>query len=289
MKFGTFFAYWTQEWRGDYMFFVRKVKSLGFDALEISPGPVLEMSDREIGELKALTKDLGISISTNFGPPKDKDIASRDPAVREAGIAYMTDIMKAMDKLDSRVILGALYSYWPYDYEDLDKESLWARSVESVRRLGRIAEDLGIAYCLEVLNRFETILLNTCEEALQYCRDVGVSSVKVQLDTFHMNIEEDNIPDAIRLAGDSLGHLHVGEGNRKLPGKGSMPWNEIGRAVRDIGYDKAVVMEPFVKPGGQVGSDIKVWHDLSGGADEETMDREIRDSLVFLKKAFLEA
>jgi D-psicose/D-tagatose/L-ribulose 3-epimerase len=134
--------------------------------------------------------------------------------------------------------------------------------------------------------RFETILLNTCEEAMQYCSDVGVNSVKVHLDTFHMNIEEDSIPNAIRLAGDRLGHLHVGEGNRKLPGKGSMPWEEIGKALRDIGYDKAVVMEPFVKPGGQVGKDIKVWRDLSGGADAETMDREIKDSLAFLKREF---
>ena len=71
MKFGTYFAYWTHEWRGDYMKYARKVKDLGFDILEVAPAPLLEMSDEELGELKALTKDLGISITTNYGPPKD--------------------------------------------------------------------------------------------------------------------------------------------------------------------------------------------------------------------------
>lgn len=286
MKFGTYFAYWTHEWRGDYMKYARKVKDLGFDILEVAPAPLLEMSDAELGELKALTKDLGISITTNYGPPKDKDIASKDYSVRANGIRYLTQIMETMDKIDSGLIMGALYSYWPYDYTDLDKEALWDRSVESVKQLGFVAKDLGISYCLEVLNRFETILLNTCEEALKYCDDVGVDSVKVHLDTFHMNIEEDNIPNAIRLAGDRLGHLHVGEGNRKLPGKGSMPWEEIGQALKDIHYDKGVVMEPFVMQGGQVGKDIKIWRDLSNHADEATLDREIKESLIFLKRQF---
>ena len=104
-----------------------------------------------------------------------------------------------------------------------------------------------------------------------------------------MNIEEDDLPDAIRKAGNLLAHVHVGEGNRKLPGMGHLPWAEIGQALRDIGYDKMVVMEPFMKSGGTVGSDIKVWRDLSGGADEAGMDKMIADSLVFLKKQFVGA
>jgi D-psicose/D-tagatose/L-ribulose 3-epimerase len=81
--------------------------------------------------------------------------------------------------------------------------------------------------------------------------------------------------------------LDVGEGNRKVPGKGHLPWNEIGKALRDIHYEKGVVMEPFVLAGGEVGSDIKVWRDLSGNATAAKMDREIKNSLKFLKQAFL--
>jgi len=102
-----------------------------------------------------------------------------------------------------------------------------------------------------------------------------------------MNIEEDNIPDAFRASKGYLGHVHIGEGNRDLPGRGSLPWNDIGNALRDINYSGRVVMEPFVKMGGKVGEDIKVWRDISKGADESTMDKNITESLKFLKKAFL--
>jgi len=286
MKFGTLYAYWTNDWHGDYKMFAKKVSDLGFDVLEISAGDLLSMPDYEIDELKAVANGLGIGITSNIGPPKNKDVASKDPGTREAGIDFLTGIMKAMDRLDSRVLAGVIYTYWPCEYDDLDKPAIWARGVESVKRLGKIAEDLGIDYCLEVVNRFETNILNTGEEAVRFCTDVGCKSVKILLDTFHMNIEEDSAPDAIRLVGDLLGHLHVGEGNRKLPGQGTIPWTEIGDALRDIGFEKSVVMEPFVKAGGQVGKDIKVWRDLSNGANPEAMDRNIKESLQFLKNAF---
>ncbi len=288
MKFGTLFAYWTSEWHGDYGYFAKKVKDCGFDILEISAGDLLSMSDAEIAELRALAKDLEIEITSNIGPPKDKDVASKDPAVRQAGIQFLSDIMKQMDKLDSRALVGVINTYWPSDFDDLDKPAIWARGVESVKTLAKTAYDLGIDYCLEVVNRFESSILNTAEEAVQFCKEVDVPSTKVLLDTFHMNIEEANIPDAFRYAGDYLGHVHIGEGNRNLPGTGSLPWNEIGKALRDIGFDGGVVMEPFVKMGGKVGEDIKVWRDISKGATPEQMDQNIAESLKFLKKAFLE-
>lgn len=287
MKFGTLFAYWVHEWKGDYARFARKVARIGFDILEVSAGQLLTMSGKELDELRSLTKDLGISVTSNIGPPKTKDVSSRSSAVRKKGITYLTEIMHAMDRLDSRVLAGVLYSYWPCDFVDVDKKAAWELGVASVKELSKTAESLGIDLCLEVVNRFETYILNTSEEAVQYCKAVGSRRARILLDTFHMNIEEDNIGDAIRLAGPYLGHLHVGENNRKVPGKGHLPWDEIGKALRDVRYDRGVVMEPFVLNGGQVGDDIKVWRDLSGKANEAKMDREIKESLTFLKRAFL--
>jgi D-psicose/D-tagatose/L-ribulose 3-epimerase len=83
------------------------------------------------------------------------------------------------------------------------------------------------------------------------------------LDTFHMNIEEDSFGAAIRAAGPLLGHFHTGENNRRVPGKGRLPRHEIGTTLREIGYDGAVVMEPFVKMGGGIGSDINARQSLA--------------------------
>ena len=92
--------------------------------------------------------------------------------------------------------------------------------------------------------------------------------------------------EAILLAGDKLGHFHVGENNRRVPGKGGFPWYEIGMALRAIGYQKNVVMEPFVMSGGGVGSDIKVWRDLSNGATMEQLDADARRSVEYLRYVF---
>ena len=139
---------------------------------------------------------------------------------------------------------------------------------------------------MEVLNRFEGYMLNTCDEALAYVEEVGSSNVGVMLDTFHMNIEEDNIAAAIRKAGDRLYHFHIGEGNRKVPGKGMLPWNEIGQALRDINYQHAAVMEPFVMQGGTVGHDIKIWRDIIGNCSEVTLDMDAQSALHFVKHVF---
>jgi D-psicose/D-tagatose/L-ribulose 3-epimerase len=287
MKFGTLYSYWGNEWKCDYIETAKKIASLGFDIVEVGAGHLLTMSDGELATLKDVSKDLGLTITSNIGPAKNKDVAAASKATRNAGIQFLSDIMKAMDKIDSRTLVGVQYTYWPNDFTDLDKPAIWARGVQSVKKLGKVAEQFNIEMCLEVVNRFETHIMNTCAEAMKFCDEVDNKNVIILLDTFHMNIEEDNIPNAIRKCGDRLGELHVGEGNRKLPGEGSLPWAEIGKALRDIDFNKGIVMEPFVLMGGQIGKDIKVWRDLSEGASVEKMNDRIAASLRFLRKNFL--
>lgn len=288
MKFGTLYAYWAKDgqWGGDYCALCHKAKKAGLDVLEVGAGDLLDMSDAQLEELRTTAKELGLEISANLGPPKDKDISSSNADVRAAGVKFLCDIMHQMTKLDCKILIGALYNSWPYDFVDLDKDALWARAVEGMQKVGDEADKLGITLALEILNRFETCLLTDCEEGIRFCNDVNRNSVKLLLDTFHMNIEEDNLPDAFRRAGKLLAHVHVGEGNRKLPGMGHLPWAEMGEALREIGYDGMVVMEPFMKMGGKVGSDIKVWRDLSNGADEDKMDAMIAEATQFLHRNF---
>jgi D-psicose/D-tagatose/L-ribulose 3-epimerase len=290
MKFGAQRVYWCNNWSGvgDYAYYAKKIKRLGFDILEIAVGDLLIMSDAEIDDLKVLCKDLGLEINSNIGPPKMYDVASSDPDVRKAGIEFLTCIMKKMDRINSRDLIGVMYTYWPNDYSDLDKPAIWARGVDSVKTLGKAAQDLGIVLGLEVVNRFETLILNTSEEAVQFCSEVDNPNVKILLDTFHMNIEEDNLCDAIHTAGSLLMGMHVGESNRKVPGQGHLPWSEIGKSLRDIGFDGDIVMEPFVLQGGEVGEAIKVFRDLSGGADEAKLDTDLKIGLEFLKSNFLQ-
>lgn len=282
MKHGIYYSYWEHEWSAKFGPYIEKVAKLGFDIIEVAAHHINEYSDAELAAIKQSAKDNGIILTAGIGPSKSKNLSSEDAAVRAAGKAFFERTLTNVAKLDIRTIGGALHSYWPIDYsQPVDKPGDYARGVEGIHGIADFANDLGVNLCIEVLNRFENHVLNTAAEGVAFVKDVGKNNVKVMLDTFHMNIEEDSFGEAIRTAGPLLGHFHTGESNRRVPGKGRMPWQEIGLALRDINYTGAVVMEPFVKTGGTIGSDIKVWRDLSNGADIARMDEDARNSLAF--------
>jgi D-psicose/D-tagatose/L-ribulose 3-epimerase len=203
------------------------------------------------------------------------------------GVDYIKSLLDALEEVECPILAGMMYTYWPADYsKPVEKEAERERSIISIKELADYAADKGIEISLEVVNRFEQYIINDADEAIAYAKDVDKPNVSVHLDTFHMNIEEDNQGDPIRRTGNLLGHFHVGEGNRKVPGKGSIDWDSVGQALRDINYDKFVVMEPFVRAGGTMGANIKVWRDLSDNATNEQLDAELAKSLVFLKSKF---
>lgn len=282
MKFGIYYSYWEQTWSADCLKYVDKIARLGFDVIEIAAHHLNSYSPTHVDEVAKAARDNGIAMTAGLGPSPSRNLSSADPGVRAAGRAFFQQTLTNLAKLDIHVIGGALHSYWPIDYsKPVDKTGDRSRGLEGISGLADFAADLGIDLCLEVLNRFENHVLNTAEEGVAFVREVGKPNVKVMLDTFHMNIEEDSFAQAIRTAGPLLGHFHTGENNRRLPGTGRLPWHEIGAALRDIGYDGTVVMEPFVKMGGEVGNDIKVWRDLSNNASEYQMDDAARQALAF--------
>lgn len=287
MKIGTYFAYWEQEWDVDFFPYISKAADLGFDILEISGGGLANLPDEDVIRLREEARRCGIMLTACIGLPKDCDVSSENEETRRNGIAFMKKLLDKMELADIRQIGGIIYAYWPVDYSvPVRKEITRAISIESVRELADYAAPKHIMLTLETVNRFEQYLFNDAAEATQFVKDVDRDNVKVMLDSFHMNIEEDSFYDAIVQTGSYLGHFHIGEPNRKVPGKGRMPWEEIARALRDIHYDGTIVMEPFVRMGGTVGSDIKVWRDLSDHADDAALDREIAESCRFCKKVF---
>ncbi len=289
MLYGIYNAYWTHEWSADYEYYIPKVKKLGFDVLEISCAALTRhyATDEKIRDLKKCADDNGIILTAGYGPTKEQNLCSADPEVVKKAMAFFEMVLPKLEMMDIKVLGGGLYSYWPLDPAmPMDKEKDTERAIENMRKLSKVAESCDVTLGMEVLNRYEGYMMNTCREALQFIDAVGSSHVKVMLDTFHMNIEEDNMAAAIRLAGDKLGHLHLGEQNRRVPGKGSMPWQEIGQALRDINYQGAAVMEPFVMTGGTIGSEIKVWRDLLPDITEEILDKEAKGAVEFVRHVF---
>jgi D-psicose/D-tagatose/L-ribulose 3-epimerase len=291
-KVGIFFAYWSQEWDADYTYYIAKVARLGFDILEIITPPLLKLSDAKLADIRKAASDRGIDLTFTAGFGSEYDLASTDPAVRNAGIEFAKRCLATVGKLGGKVFAGIIYSCWHgiLTPDVVDKRPYIERSQESVRKILPTAEDNGILYCLEAVNRFEQYMINTAQEGLDYMQGVNSPNLKLLLDSYHMNIEEDSIADSIRLAGDAIGHYHIGECNRRLPGQGkNIRWNEIFTALHDINYQRNIVMEPFVKMGGGVANDIALWRDLSGHCSEETLDAYAKASLEFVRNGLSQA
>jgi D-psicose/D-tagatose/L-ribulose 3-epimerase len=143
-----------------------------------------------------------------------------------------------------------------------DGEVARGNVIETLRPVALLAEELGVTLCLEPVNRFETYVLNTAEQGAALIDAIGSRSVAVQLDTFHMNIEEGDGAASIRALGPRLGHFQVADNDRSVPGNGSIDFAALGEALDDIDYGGWISLETFPHPGTQVGNDTFTWRPL---------------------------
>ena len=286
MLYGIYYAYWEKEWGGDFIPYIRKVKKLGFDILEVACHNFSDTENEYLYQLKEAADAEGIILTGGYGNDSTHNISGADPMIVKAAFDKFEKTFQKMNIAGIKLLGGSLYSYWPVDYSlPLNKKEDMKRGIENVRILADMAAEYEITLGMEVLNRFEGYMLNTCEEAVDFVSKIDRPNVKVMLDTFHMNIEEDSFGDAIRMAGKYLGHLHLGEANRRPPFRGGrIPWDEIGEALHDIEYTGTVVMERFVRMGGTVGKDIRMWHDLSDNCPDEKLDQDVAESVRFLRE-----
>ena len=283
-KLGIFLNFWEKNWDADYYKYIKKASALGFDVLEFQAQPLLNISDDELRNIKKAADDCGIELTYSLGLDKKYDISSDDAYIRGAGVTYLTDILKKVAVQEGKIISGVSYAAWGVPEGIVDKKQRTANSIDSMKKLAPIANALGIQYAVEAVNRFEGVVLNTAKEAVDYVKEVDSANVGILLDTYHMNIEEPSIGDAIRLAGDKLIGFHVGENNRTAPGRGHLDWDEIFDALKDVNYQGRLVAELFVKAGGEVGRDIYVWKDLIEEEGEDVLDQEARHLIEFERK-----
>ncbi len=283
-KLGIFMNFWEQNWNADYYKYIKKASDLGFDVLEFQAQPLLNIPDEELRNIKKAADDCGIELTYSLGLDKRYDISSDDPYIRGAGVVYLTDILKKVAVQEGKIISGVSYAGWGVPEGEINKKRRTANSIGSMKQLVKVANSLGIQYAVEVVNRFEGVVLNTAKEAVAYVEEVDSPNIGVLLDTYHMNIEEPSIRDAIHTAGKYLIGFHVGENNRTAPGRGHLNWDEIFDALKDVNYRGRIVAELFVKAGGEVGRDIYVWKDLIEEEGEEVLDAEARYMLAFERK-----
>ena len=197
--------------------------------------------------------------------------------------------LKQAARFGAKFFDGGYSESWPVNPPPVinaDIKKLYMdRVADSAKEMVKVAVDLGITMSMEIVNRFEAFLVNTAKEARYIAERVDSPNFKVTMDTYHMNIEEDSIDEAVDTLGKKhIGHVHLGESNRKLPGQGTqVDWDKVFGGLKRIGYSERLLLEPFTIPFGTVGKSVFLWRDLSNGASEEQLIKEMKESIAFVK------
>jgi len=281
MQLGVSTFLWVSPFDNHSFHLVQKVKDMGFDLIEI-PVEKKELIDWE--KLKEAIQEAGLKVTISGAFGADRDISSEDPAIRQHGLQYIKDCVEIAAFMGSPLFGGPLYSAVGktrfISEEQKEQERQWC--IENLLEASQFAQQHGIILGLEPLNRFESDMVNTADQALSLVKEVNHPNLKIALDTFHCNIEEKNIPATIRKVGkDWLCHVQGNESDRGTPGTGNVDWQGIKEALEEIGYEGAVVIETFGTVSEEIAKATCIWRPLANSSDELA-----EEGLAFYRQLF---
>jgi len=257
--------YWLDSWYDDQSSVFAKAAEAGYDGVEMS---FVAGTDVGVNRIAETASSLGLQVLCSTGLTPAMDVSSADRDIRAAGIYHLRWCLDQAAALGSPILGGVTYAPW-MGFPAGDLRGHRERSAASLRTVAEHAATVGVDLCLEVLNRFESYMFNTVSDCLSFIEMVDHKSVKVELDTFHMNMEENNLAEAVRQAADRIGHVQVAANNRRAPQYGHIDWVSFREALDDVGYDGWVVFETFPNSGVQTGRDTYAWRDLYDDLDGE--------------------
>jgi D-psicose/D-tagatose/L-ribulose 3-epimerase len=254
------------------------VAGMGFDWIEI---PLEGLDDLDHSRGAAIIREHGLGVSACAAMGPDRDLIHPDEGIRTNGMNYIRGAIQAAHNLGATNLVGPIYSAVGRTWQATPEER--ARDtdllVDQLRVLAELAGNQGVVLCLEPLNRFETSFLNLAAQAIEVIDRVDHPACQIMLDTFHMNIEEKSLGDAIRTVGPRLKHVHACENDRGAPGSGNVTWEEFASALKDIQYDGPLVIESFTSKVQSIARAAAIWRSLA-----PTQDALAQDGLRFLKK-----
>ncbi|MDC6387656.1 sugar phosphate isomerase/epimerase [Maribacter sp. PR1] len=215
-----------------------RISKLGYTFLEIQGAP----ENYDAKKIKPIMDAHGIkcwgSVTLML---EERNLLAKDPAQRKMSIQYVKDLAKMVADLGGSVI-SLVPATVGKIIPDATPEQEWEWAVEGVQEIYKYTEDLGLRIGIEPINRFETYFINRGAQALALAEAVG-PNCGVCLDTFHMNIEEEDMFSTMKQVGDRLVNFHVADNNRMAPGMGHLNWKKIIETLQQINYDKVLSVE----------------------------------------------
>jgi D-psicose/D-tagatose/L-ribulose 3-epimerase len=245
---------------------IERTAAAGFDLIEI---PLLDPDLLDGAAVRRMADDAGLGVTASLGLSEATDLSSDDPDAVAAGERLLGRCLEVLSDLGGTHLVGVIHSAMR-KYALPVTATGRRHSIEAIGRIAERAKGLGIAVGVEVVNRYESNVLNTSRQAVAYVEAAPSDNVSVHLDTYHMNIEEPDMFTPVLTAGDRLGYVHVGESHRGYLGSGTVDFDAFFRGLATTGYAGPVVFESFssavVHP--ELSSSLAIWRNLWSDGDD---------------------
>jgi D-psicose/D-tagatose/L-ribulose 3-epimerase len=278
VTFGVSTWLWTSPFNRETIALFPKIKSYGYDAVEI---PVEDPALIDLDLVKKALADQGLKaiICGAFGP--SRDLTHDDPAFHQTCFTYLDSCLEIASELGAGFVAGPMYSAVGKArlVAPEQRKVEWDLAVSNLRKVCRRAGEFGLDLAIETLNRFETDLINTSEDLMRLIGDINEPQAKAVLDGFHLNIEEPDLESAIRRVGDKLIHVQVSENYRGTPGTGQTNWAAWKRGLEAIDYWGTISIESFTPQVKELAGAVCIWKPLV-----PSQDGFAKEGLEFLKK-----
>ena len=265
MKYGVNTMVWTTQVDDRHSRLFLRIREWGFDGVELFLSPSEPVSIPMVGRI---LDELGLERTTCSVLPREANLIDADRNARARGVEFLKQCVERTAELGGHLICGPLYAGLGVMSGRRRTEDEWKWAVEGLQVAAQQARKVDVTLCVEPLNRFETYFLNTLSDAAQLVCDVGESNVLVHFDTFHANIEERHPADSLRAVAKMLGHVHVSENDRGIPGTGHNDWRGILSALKEVRYDGWMTIESFAQPEPELAAAAAIWRDLAPSGDE---------------------
>jgi D-psicose/D-tagatose/L-ribulose 3-epimerase len=275
-RFGLNLLLYTAAFTKDKVDLIQKVADFGYDCAEIPFNDLSLLDAKATREAREKAK-VGLTSCCVLLP--GMNLCSEKADERKAGVDQIKKMVDITGEMGGDVVAGPLYSPVGLLTRKARTDDEWKWCAEGLRAAADHAEKAKILLAIEPLNRFETYVFNIDADAARMCKEVGSPCLKVQIDTFHGNIEEKDTAKAIRATGAMLGHFHACENDRGTPGTGQVKWKEVFAALKGIDYKGWITIESFATGILDLCAAACIWRPIYDSADGLA-----KDGLKFLKE-----
>jgi D-psicose/D-tagatose/L-ribulose 3-epimerase len=250
-----------------------RVRDWGFDVIEL---PVESPGDWDAARAAALLDRLGLAATVVLVMGPGRELVSAPSETIASTQDYLRSVVDAAVAVGSPVIAGPAYTSVGRTWRIDDRPAAYAQLRANLRPVAEYAAARGVTIAVEPLNRYETSLLNTVDQALEALD--GLPGVGLALDVYHMNIEETDIPVAIARAAGRIAHVQVSANDRGAPGADHLDWPAILHALDGAGYSGPLVIESFTAHNATIATAASIWRPLA-----PTQDAIAVDGLTYLR------